>query len=256
MSEALAVSNAWSQDWHHPKHTFKLDFDPSREIDYKVRFLIVVKVLPALYQAVPIFTKCGNGIANVPESEHSNYMPIRDHRSGLVEMQNMEMPLLETEEMDAEVRMLHPKSIVMYTGPTTMWAKHEIDIVGRLTSHSTAVLLQHYHRVPGEVICDPSTEMIEKLERNLQTAKAAQREFNDALLLDPNHGKKGNKQPTNSPPSQYLRRHTRNRSASASDVLDRIKKAMGTQPNETPSQTLFTNTFSALAMTGDEQKED
>lgn len=146
----------------------------SRAICVKRRLMIVVKTFCTHYLTVGIFTNSRNGIQSVPEYDRKYYLPILDHRSDKVhQQQHGHLPMLETEEMDPRSPFIAPVAVVFFAGPVTMWARHPIEIVGRLTAHSTATLLQHYYR-EGEKYYNLSPHVIEELGEEAQKAKARQ----------------------------------------------------------------------------------
>ncbi|KAJ9607252.1 hypothetical protein H2200_008325 [Cladophialophora chaetospira] len=268
LSEALAPRNADVPDWNVHQQSVKIPWDTNRAIQFKVRYFVTTKVLEGLYQAVPIFTKAFHGLKNVPEREHGNYMALKDHRSPDFECQNPALPVLVTAEMDPDSVLLHPKALVLFNGPCTFWTRHQIEIHGRLTSYSTAVLLQHcFRRYDDEPIGEPSAKMVEDLELKLQAAKIEQQKFKDAVAANPNHGrepKHGNRQHTPSPPTKERPRQATTRRSSASDAPagphPQPSRRMGIT-DATPSPLASRNPYSALNIDeedeeGEEDEED
>ena len=257
MSESLGPVDAASLDWLTRPNTFKVGFDTTRAINYKFRFYVVLRVFEGIYQALPIFTKSGKGLANVPASEHANYLSIQDHRAKEFEKQNEGLPVLKTEEMDQGTVILHPKSVVMFNGPCTLFGHHPLEIHGRLTAHGTAVLLQHCRRYEWEAVEEPTAEMIAYLEAGLWKAEIAHQEFAKAVTLNPNHGreyKNGNRQRTPSPPSQLQVQPSRAQSSSTSDVQYRVpSRGFRHSSDETPSPMALGNSFGALAVVDEDE---
>ncbi len=252
ISEALAPRNFTSADWATQPNRFKIPFDNSRAIAFKVRFFVVVKVLEGLYQAVPIFTKDGKGLANVPKVEHNNYMAIRDHRSDEFECQNDDLPVLETVDMASSTVLIHPKAVVMFNSPSTFWVQHPFEIHGRLTCDSTATLIQHCRRYGDEEVEQPSEEMIVNIEHKLRSAKIAQLEYKAVGVANANQGfesKNGPRHLTPSPPSKDRIRPRR--SSSASEALPQFRNLAPCTTDRRPStasKMTYSNAFGALAI--------
>ena len=223
LSEVLTSERIDTSDWRVRSDSFKVSWDTTRSIQYKHRFLIVVEVFESHFTVVPVVTKSGKGLQGVPEYDRQNYMLLRDHRYENFIRQSLQLPLLETREMEAQSVLLHPKSVVMYNGPSTMFALHHpLEVHGQLTSHSTAVLLQHFHKQGAKVLESPTEETIKELDEKARIAKIHQQKFKDALALNPHHGKEarsGNRQPTPSPPKRSLGQAERAIRKSASEGI-------------------------------------
>lgn len=241
ITEALE-KDVTSINWRIPSHTFKVNSDTSRTITYKHRLLLVLTVYDTHYVVAPIFTKRGRGLQGVPEYDWKHYMSIRDHRSDDFECQNMDLPVLDTKELEAGLDLIAPRAIVMFDAPYTMWARHPIEIVGQLTSESTAVLLQHYY-LAGKNMLEPTPEVIEKLEDKTRGARARQVESKEDRRQNPNLA---------------------NEVKAVSSPLGQIPTPLGTQsqvmargnPPKAIDPKFFANAFNVLGLDEDDDRED
>ena len=245
--ESLGSSQAESTEWSIRPNSTKLNFDTTRSVRYKLRYWVVIKVFPGLFTAVPLLTKCGKGLENVPESERNNYMSIKDMRTDTFDNQNENMPVLETGEMFPDAETLHPKSVVMHNGVATHFGHHPIQLKGALTAYSTAVLLKQITRFEWEPVEEPSTALTHLLEAKLRATKAPQQDFLDELARNPSYGtplRNGNRPQTISQPNANPKTLLWRRSSSDSELQVRTLFSGGKE--RTPSRPTFRNSFSAL----------
>jgi hypothetical protein len=143
-----------------------------QSVQDKWRYLVVVKVTPGFFNVVPIFKNDGVGLKHVSKAEICNYMSIQG--SGPFEVQNADLPILEVDWWHSSFLVLHPRSVVTYTGIRTKRGSSPIDIGGRLTIESIATLLLHNRAEWGEAIRQPSPTMMMRTQEQHQAARAAQ----------------------------------------------------------------------------------
>jgi hypothetical protein len=85
--------------------------------------------------------------------ERKSYILVRD--TGPFERQNDLLPILEVAEWNTEARLLRPESVVMFHGPSYYQEAIPFELVGRLTSTSTATPMARYNAEKGYIVPQP-----------------------------------------------------------------------------------------------------